>query len=268
MAQGSGQVWLGTVPGIVQSWSDGAVVALVAAGSATGSARVLQNGVMSNAVPFTVDALQITSLSPASGAPGTSVTISGSGFGSAQGSGIVLLGSAAGQVTGWSDSVVVATVASTAVSGVARVEQNGLWSNALTFTVPASGGNSVTLSPNLITMLVGDTHTIQALNSSGQPVTRARRDRTLIRAPVKLIAPPRAVPLWAAGPPASLAHAGGGPIRPSLARIDVRIPDNLSAMTRKTGYYPLHFVQPAPRIHSHYCHKCSELRNLEMMACA
>jgi hypothetical protein len=85
-------VWLGTAPGVVQSWSDGAVVALVAAGSATGSARVLQNGVMSNAVPFTVDALQITGLSPASGAPGTSVTISGSGFGSAQGSGIVLLG--------------------------------------------------------------------------------------------------------------------------------------------------------------------------------
>ena len=170
-AQGSGQVWLGTAPGIVQSWSDGAVVAQVTAGSATGSARVVQNGVMSNAVPFTVDALQITGLSPASGPPGTSVTISGSGFGSAQGSGIVLLGSAAGQVTGWSDTAITATVASTAVSGVARVEQNGLWSNALTFTVPASGGNSVTPSPNLITMLVGDTHTIQALNSSGQPVT-------------------------------------------------------------------------------------------------
>ena len=29
----------------------------------------------------------------------------------------------------------------------------------------------MTLSPNLLTMLVGDTHTIQALNASGQPVT-------------------------------------------------------------------------------------------------
>ena len=83
---------------------------------------------------------------------------------------MVLLGSAPGQVTGWSDTAVVATVAATAVSGVARIEQNGVWSNALTFTVP-SGDNAVTLSPNLLTMLVGDTHTIQALNPSGQPVT-------------------------------------------------------------------------------------------------
>ena len=81
------------------------------------------------------------------------------------------LGSTAGQVASWSDTQVVATVAPTAVTGIARIQQNGVWSNALTFTVPASGGNAVTLSPNLLTMLVGDTHTIQALNSSGQPVT-------------------------------------------------------------------------------------------------
>ena len=147
------------------------MVALVAAGSMTGSARVLQNGVMSNAVPFTVDALQITSLSPASGAPGTSVTISGSGFGSSQGSGLVMIGGAAAPVTSWSDTQVVVTIPSTSLTGIVRVQQNGVWSNALTFTVPPSGGNSVTLSPNFLTMLVGDTHTIQALNSSGQPVT-------------------------------------------------------------------------------------------------
>ena len=170
-AQGGGQVWLGTAGGVVQSWSDGQIVALVGTGSATGSARVLQNGVLSNAVPFTVNSLQIAGVSPTSGAPGTSVTITGSGFGSSQGSGVVWLGSIAGQVTSWSDTTVVATVASGAVSGIARIQQNGVWSNALTFTVPVSGGSSVTLSPNLITMLVGDTHTIQALNSSGQPVT-------------------------------------------------------------------------------------------------
>ena len=44
----------------------------------------------------------------------------------------------------------------------------------MTFTLPPSGGGgggAVTLSPNFITMLVGGTATIQALNSSGQPVT-------------------------------------------------------------------------------------------------
>ena len=64
------------------------------------------------------------------------------GFGAAQGSGVLLLGGTAGQVTGWSDTSITATVASNAVSGVARVEQNGVWSNALAFTVPATGGNS------------------------------------------------------------------------------------------------------------------------------
>ena len=59
-------------------------------------------------------------------------------------------------------------MASGSGSGVVRVFQNGQWSNALKFTVP---GGSVTLAPNVINMLVGDTHTIQALNSSGQSVT-------------------------------------------------------------------------------------------------
>jgi hypothetical protein len=168
-AQGSGQVWLGTANGVVQSWSDTQVVALVAAGSASGNALVLQNGVMSNAVPFSVGTPQITGLSPTSGIPGTSVTITGAGFGSSQGSGTVQLGSTAGQVVSWSDTQVVATVAPTALTGIARIQQNGEWSNARSFTVP--GGNGLTLSPNLLNMVVGDTHTIQALSSAGQSVT-------------------------------------------------------------------------------------------------
>ena len=80
--QGSGQVWLGAANGIVQSWSDTRVVALVAAGSASGSAQVIQNGVPSNSVPFTVNTPRITDVSPNSGRAGTSVTIWGSGFGS------------------------------------------------------------------------------------------------------------------------------------------------------------------------------------------
>ena len=132
-AQGSGQVWLGTAAGVVQSWSDAQIIALVAAGSASGNALVLQNGVMSNAIPFAVNSLQLTSMSPNSGAAGTSVTFTGTGFGSSQGSGVAWLGSAAGQVVSWSDTQVVATVAATAVSGIARVQQNGVWSNSVAF---------------------------------------------------------------------------------------------------------------------------------------
>jgi len=46
-----------------------------------------------------------------------------------------------------------------------------VWSNALGFTVPAPGGNGLTLQPSLLNMVVGDTHTIQALSAAGQSVT-------------------------------------------------------------------------------------------------
>jgi hypothetical protein len=171
-AQGSGQVWLGTANGVVQSWSDTQVVALVANGSTSGNAKILQNGVWSNAVPFNVSTPHITSVSPGSGSAGTSVTITGTGFGSFQGTGgAVVLGSIAGQVVSWNDTQVVAAVATGSLTGIVRIQQNGVWSNALSFTVPVLSGTAVTLVPNLMNLSVGDTRTIQALGSSGQSVT-------------------------------------------------------------------------------------------------
>ena len=168
--QGGGQVWLGTAAGIVQSWSDTQVVAQVAAGSASGNAQILENGVASNAVPFSVNTPQITSISPTSGSAGTAVTISGSGFGSTQGAGTALVGSINGQVVSWSDTQVVAAVATGSLSGIVRVTQNGIQSNSKSFMVPGPGGSILTLTPDTLRMMVGDTHTIQALNSSSQPV--------------------------------------------------------------------------------------------------
>jgi hypothetical protein len=62
-------------------------------------------------------------------------------------------------VVGWSDTQVTASVASDAVSGIVKIEQNGTWSNAITFTIPPSLGSStsVTLIPNRVNMLVGST---------------------------------------------------------------------------------------------------------------
>lgn len=168
-AQGTGQVWLGTLNGVVQSWTDTQVVAKVATGSASGYARILQGCVMSNAVAFTMNGLHITSISPTSGTPGASVTITGAGFGSAQGSGTVMVGSANGVNVTWTDTQITATVAATSLTGVVRVQQNGAWSNALGFTVPVAGGN--TLVPNLLNLVVGDTRTLQALSATGQTQT-------------------------------------------------------------------------------------------------
>jgi uncharacterized protein YjdB len=176
-AQGNGNVWLGTVPAMVNSWSDSQVIATVAPGAATGNAQILQNGVMSNAVPFTINLPHITGISPNNGSAGTVVTVTGSGFGATQGSGNVWIGSTYGSVAGWSDTQVVASVASNAVSGIVKIEQNGTWSNAVTFTVPTTfgggggGSTAVALVPNLMNMVVGGTQPIEALDANGNPVT-------------------------------------------------------------------------------------------------
>ncbi|MGA8430401.1 MAG: choice-of-anchor D domain-containing protein, partial [Candidatus Sulfotelmatobacter sp.] len=176
-SQGNGSVWLGTAAGIVNSWSDTQVVATVSSGAISGNAQILQNGVWSNSVPFTVEVPHIQSINPNSGSAGTVVTVTGSGFGSAQGNGTVWVGSTSGSIVGWSDTQVIASVASSAVSGIVKVQQSGVWSNAITFTIPggigSGGGGStlVTLVPNVISMLVGDTRSIQALNSTNQEAT-------------------------------------------------------------------------------------------------
>ena len=137
---------------------------------ARGTGRCGWGGVWSNAVAFTVNTPSLTSVDPASAVPNAVVTLTGSGFGATQGSGAVWLGSAAGQVVTWSDTQVTAAVASGTVSGVARVQQGGVWSNALAFTVPG-GGATVTLAPNLVNLVVGETRTIQATGANGQPLT-------------------------------------------------------------------------------------------------
>lgn len=167
-AQEGGKVWLGSVPGEVQSWSDSQIVALVGARSASGHAVVLHNGVMSNAVPFALNSLHLTSVRPTSAAPGLPVTFTGAGFGDFQGTGKVWLGGTEGQVVSWSDRQVVAMVAPEALTGIARVQQDGVRSNAVPFTVP--GPDGLRLEPALINMSVGDEHPMQAVNAAGRRV--------------------------------------------------------------------------------------------------
>jgi len=162
VAQGSGSVWLGSkLAGSIVSWSNTQIVAVVASGATSGSAIVQQNGVWSNSIAFTVIAPNITSISPTSGYPGTQVTFTGTNFGATQGSGSVWLGNkAAGSIVSWSDTQVVATVASGAASGSAQIQQNGVWSNTIAFTVPTPGLSSV--SPT--TARAGDSITLTGTN--------------------------------------------------------------------------------------------------------
>lgn len=169
--QGSGTLLLGTAPGIVQTWSDTQIVALVAAGSTSGSVQVLQGGRTSNLLSFSVTIPQISDVSPASGIGGTTVTITGSGFGSLQGSGTVVLGSKNAQVLTWTDTEIVAVVANDAKSGIARVHQNSFLSNSRKFSVPNGVGAIMTLAPDILNMAIGETRAIQALDSDGHVLT-------------------------------------------------------------------------------------------------
>ena len=79
-------------------------------------------------MPFNVNTATILTVTPASGVPGTPVTIAGSSFGAAQGGGQVWLGTANSVVQSWSDTQIVALVASGSASGNALVLQNGVMS--------------------------------------------------------------------------------------------------------------------------------------------
>ena len=156
---------------MVQSWSATQIVAQVAAGSTTGVVQVLTNGSLSGTVPFTINSLNLESVSPVTGGAGTTVTFAGTGFGATQGGGLVKLGSMAGQVVSWSDTQITATVAAGTISGVARVQVNGGGlSNVFGFKVPGSPGSASLIAPSMLNMLVGDSRSLQALSSSGQPM--------------------------------------------------------------------------------------------------
>src|ERR1043165_5857047 len=135
--QGTGVVWFGRNNAArIVSWGDTQIVAIVASGSVTGPAQVQQGGVWANYGTFTVLTPTISSVSPTTARAGDSITITGTNFGTTQGSGQVWLGSKyAGSIVSWSDTQIVATVASGSVTGTAQVQQGGVWANYGTFTV-------------------------------------------------------------------------------------------------------------------------------------
>ena len=90
---------------------------------------------------------ELTSIAPASGRVASAVTLNGTGFGSAQGSGSVTFNGVAAQPITWSDTQITTTVPSGATSGpVVVTANNGIVSNPLTFTVttPTDPGGTLT----------------------------------------------------------------------------------------------------------------------------
>ncbi len=156
-SQRSGILQIGTLSATsISSWADTQIVATMPAGSFTGVVQVDRNGLASNAIPFAGITPLITSVSPSSGVPGTRVTITGSNFGSAQGTSTIRFNRAITSPTSWSGGSIVVPVPPGATTGNVLVTANGAPSNGVAFTVrpsittlsPASGavGKAVTVA--------------------------------------------------------------------------------------------------------------------------
>ncbi len=135
---------------VVSSWSDTSITALVpndAYGRSSNITVFSASNVQSN--PWAVSVVAaINSLTPPSGAVGSSVIISGSGFGASSGS--VFFNNTIGVVTSWSNTSITATVPAGTISGNTYVlpsDISAFLSNPFTFTVvPAPSISS--LSPS------------------------------------------------------------------------------------------------------------------------
>lgn len=188
-----------TTDGTTPSATAGTVYAgpLAVTGKMTVKATAYVTGIAASSVVsatyFVVGPPVVGSVSPASASIGSAITISGTGFGPWRFGGAVWLGTTYGKVLSWSDRKIVAMAALNARSGTARVQAAGAWSNTVPFqlvphasaALPSGGSHAqvasfaarpmdsttVTLVPNQLSMLVGGTNTIQALDSNGQPVT-------------------------------------------------------------------------------------------------
>jgi hypothetical protein len=124
------------------SWSDTQIILPVPAGATTGNVVVSISGVTSNGVLFTVTAPPaITTVNPTGGPVGTAVTISGSNFGSSQGSSTVTFNGTAATPTGWTSTSIVAPVPAGATTGNVVVAVGGVASNGVAFTVTAGSGS-------------------------------------------------------------------------------------------------------------------------------
>ena len=135
-SQGTSKVTFNGVTCSVTTWSAASITCPVPSGATTGSVIVTVSGDASNGVSFTVTP-HITSLSPTSGPGGTKVTISGTTFGSSQGSSTVMFDNATATCSSWTATSLSCTVPTTTTGNVV-VTVSGQASNGVSFTVTAS----------------------------------------------------------------------------------------------------------------------------------
>jgi hypothetical protein len=134
--QGASTIKFNATLAVPTSWTNTSISALVPSGAGTGNVVVTSGGLASNGLNFTVTvSLAITGVSPRTGSPGDSVTITGTGFGATQGTSLVQFNGTSASVTSWSNTQIIAVVPSTATSGPITVTVSGATATGGNFTV-------------------------------------------------------------------------------------------------------------------------------------
>jgi RHS repeat-associated protein len=134
--QGSSTIKFNGTTATAASWTATGIVTTVPTGATTGNVVVTVSGVPSNGSSFTVvPAPSITSLSVTSGPVGLAVTVTGTNFGSSQGSGSVTFNGTSASVASWNATSIGVTVPSGATTGNVVVNASGVNSNGSSFTV-------------------------------------------------------------------------------------------------------------------------------------
>ncbi len=137
--QGSSQVTFNGVTATISSWSDTSVVAIVPTNATTGPVTLTEGGITSNGVQFTViEPVSITAVSPSVGSIGSTVTITGAGFGPTQSNSVASFYGATAIVTSWSDTSIVVVVPAGASTGLVSVQVAGITVQGPSFTLSST----------------------------------------------------------------------------------------------------------------------------------
>ena len=122
----------------ITSWTNTQIVAVVPSSATTGPVLVTVGSIPSNNnFSFAFYHPVLTSVTPSTAQVGATVTVAGSGFGTAQnwGSQVSFNGTNAGTVQSWSDTSITVSVPTGATSGPLTATEGGVTSNSVSFSV-------------------------------------------------------------------------------------------------------------------------------------
>lgn len=132
----------------VTSWSNTQIVAAVPSSASTGPVTVVVSSISSNTnFSFTLYNPVVSSVSPPVGQYGSTIVVTGSGFGNSQTTGSqVSFNGASGNVISWSNTSIQVAVPQNATSGPLTVSVGGVTSNSISFSIESLSVTSISPS--------------------------------------------------------------------------------------------------------------------------